>query len=408
MKKNGFTLVELLAVIIILGLLALLIVPKVNSIVKESKVKSYEVSINNLVKSLNSIAIDKKTNLISFNGCIIDFDNDNNTCTDLEYSGELPDSGSISVDSGGIVSGRVGYENDMFEIRNSNVKLMTNGTEFVFGFTGSEQEFTILTSGYYKLETWGAQGGNASRLSTWTKIDNLKDIYDGGYGGYSTGSIFLEKGTILYVYVGGIGENGNTFSINLARKGGYNGGGNGFQKNNGVYCAGGGGASHIALKNGLLSELLNDIDDILIVSGGGAGAYSYGSGSWDGNSGGGYIGGYDVITYAGKQSGSSLFGHGGLEQIYEVYNSNLSGGGGGFYGGQARWNGNAGGGSGYIGNQRLKNKVMYCYQCDEANGENDDDIRTIATENVSETPISNYAKIGNGYARITYLGESLD
>lgn len=121
MKKNGFTLVELLAVIIILGLLALLIVPKVNSIVKKSKVKSYEVSINNLVKSLNSIAIDKKANLISFNGCIIDFDNDNNTCTDLEYSGELPDSGSISVDSDGVVNGSVEYGDNGFNVINNKV-----------------------------------------------------------------------------------------------------------------------------------------------------------------------------------------------------------------------------------------------------------------------------------------------
>jgi len=131
MKKNGFTLVELLAVIIILGLLALLIVPKVNSIVKESKVKSYEVSINNLVKSLNSIAIDKKANLISFNGCIIDFDNDNNTCTDLDYSGELPDSGSISVDGDGVVNGSVGFGNDRFFVDKNNVQIELLPAEYV-------------------------------------------------------------------------------------------------------------------------------------------------------------------------------------------------------------------------------------------------------------------------------------
>ncbi len=123
MKKNGFTLVELLAVIVILGLLVLLIVPKVIGIFNSSKVKSYEVSINNLVKSLNSIAVDKKANLISFNGCIIDFDNDSNTCTDLEYTGELPDSGSISVDSDGVVNGSVGFGDDRFLVYRNNVQI---------------------------------------------------------------------------------------------------------------------------------------------------------------------------------------------------------------------------------------------------------------------------------------------
>ena len=131
MKRKGFTLVELLAVIIILGLLALLIVPKVNSIVKESKVKSYEVSINNLVKSLNSIAIDKKANLIPFDGCSIDFDNDNNTCTDSDYSGELPDSGSISVDGDGVVNGSVGFGNDRFFVDKNNVQIELLPAEYV-------------------------------------------------------------------------------------------------------------------------------------------------------------------------------------------------------------------------------------------------------------------------------------
>ena len=57
----------------------------------------------------------------------------------------------------------------------------------------------------------------------------------------------------------------------------------------------------------------------------------------------------------------------------------------------------AGGGSGYIGNSLLSNKVMYCYKCTASSSEN---TKTISTDNVSSTPISNYAKKGNGYAKI--------
>jgi len=44
---------------------------------------------------------------------------------------------------------------------------------------------------------------------------------------------------------------------------------------------------------------------------------------------------------------------------------------------------------------------MYCYNCEEST---DESTKTVSTTNVSETPISNYAKKGNGYAKITYIG----
>lgn len=121
MNKKGFTLVEVLAVIVILGLMSVIIVPKVINTVNDSEKKSYEASVNNLVNSLNSISIDKKANLISFEGCSIDFDNDVNTCTDLDYSGELPDSGSITVDRDGNVNGSVGYGDNRFNVINNKV-----------------------------------------------------------------------------------------------------------------------------------------------------------------------------------------------------------------------------------------------------------------------------------------------
>jgi len=43
---------------------------------------------------------------------------------------------------------------------------------------------------------------------------------------------------------------------------------------------------------------------------------------------------------------------------------------------------------------------MYCYNCEESSEES---TKTISTTNVSEEAISNYAKIGNGYARITLI-----
>ena len=82
-----------------------------------------------------------------------------------------------------------------------------------------------------------------------------------------------------------------------------------------------------------------------------------------------------------------------------------TGGGSGFYGGGGTYNvgsssESGGGGSGYIGNHLLTNKAMYCYNCEESNEES---TKTISTTCSEETPTSNCAKKGNGYARITLV-----
>ena len=68
-----------------------------------------------------------------------------------------------------------------------------------FDYTGGIQSFTAACTGTYKLEVWGAQGGeNANKFA-------------GAAGAYSSGEITLMKGQKFYIYVGG--------------QSGYNGGG---------------------------------------------------------------------------------------------------------------------------------------------------------------------------------------
>ncbi len=290
-----------------------------------------------------------------------------------------------------------------------------------FGFTETPQEFNVPFDGTYKLEVWGAQGG----------IDDVPEITEtGGFGGYSSGEITLKKGETLYVYVGGQGEGydgtGKTEGGQFKTyKGGYNGGGDGIG-NNGLYAFGGGGATHISTINSLLKDLENERDKILIVAGGGGGN----GGAFDnygnvylqngnlGGSGGGIQGNYGANplgnTYVGtggtqESPGDDIvfkndtalgsFGQGGN---YHSGGLGGAGGGGGLYGGggSTRGHGGGGGGSGYIGNWLLTNKAMYCYQCTESTEE---DTRTYTTDNVSEDPVSQYAKKGDGYARITLI-----
>ena len=101
------------------------------------------------------------------------------------------------------------------------------------------------------------------------------------------------------------------------------------------------------------------------------------------------------------------------EVIIGTATENVSGGGGGLFGGASNSNfsGGGGGGSGYIGNSLLTNKKMVMYVVNRTEDtknyvSNDTNTKTETTQNVSSTPTSNYAKSGNGYARITILSIS--
>ena len=301
----------------------------------------------------------------------------------------------------------------------SKVVVVATPTKTVdFDYTGTEQTFVAPVSGTYRLETWGAQGGSHT-------VEK-----HGGYGGYSIGTINLKINDNIFINVGGQGVINNSDAGKIT-SGGYNGGGATFTDETIFlgYGASGGGATHISNKSGLLSSLENYKNNIIIVSGGGGGSNVDTSSHLStgiGGSAGGYVGEKgtspvennvlltDVFANGGTQfaggqgaiftqnvnnGASGAFGIGGKS------GPNSGGGGSGYYGGgggtRANDDSSGAGGSGYIGNSLLTNKAMYCYNCEESSEES---TKTISTTCAEETPTSNCAKKGNGYARITYIG----
>ena len=100
----------------------------------------------------------------------------------------------------------------------------------------------------YLFEVWGAKGGSGI---------NSEDGNYGGKGGYSYGLYTTNAPINLYVVVGQTGTASFSFT------GGYNGGGSSLT--NVEKSAGGGGATHIALKSGVLSSLINTPRDFKIT-----------------------------------------------------------------------------------------------------------------------------------------------
>ena len=219
-----------------------------------------------------------------------------------------------------------------------------------YSYTGTVQEFKVPTNGNYKIEVWGASGGDAY---------NNKYLHansHGGRGGYSAGTVNLKENTTFYVVVGGRGKYGSRYVA-----GGFNGGGTGGAGSSGS----GGGATDVRLKSGVLET--ESLNSRIIVAGGGGGSDDA-SGCYEncslGNDGSGGAGGgittegvyidgilhtryaagqlpFTTTNFTGTLASSSKLGIGenGIA-------TDTGGAGGGYYGGVASKNSNGGGGGG--------------------------------------------------------------
>ena len=200
--------------------------------------------------------------------------------------------------------------NKMYGVGSANY----NGSVMNFDYTGSVQTAT-LTPGRYKLECWGAQGGNSNQSNG--------TYGNGGKGGYSTGILNVSTNTTIYITVGGQGQNG---VLNTRTAGGFNGGGDGYGTNNSGVGGGGGGASDISLTSPVFSHssyFINNIRDtnsllsrIIVAGGGGSAGYDVSNNAANGGAGGGTTGqdGLSNRVYHGTGGKQTTFGTGGSSE----------------------------------------------------------------------------------------------
>ena len=232
------------------------------------------------------------------------------------------------------------YANGILTVNNvvSDLIISTYPYTYRVNYTGQSHQYIVPVTGTYKIELWGASGGD----------DMLQGIvYENtsGLGGYTSGTITLEKNTNLYIYVGGRGGQpvlrGNT-------PGGYNGGGSASHDADDESSGGGGGATDIRLIAGEWNNELS-LKSRIMVAGGGASDRV-----WRPNNGesqlakyvspycsGGGLKGYTIVSTSspGTQTTGYAFGIGesGLTASSDTSDggsdSGLPGAGGGYYGG---------------------------------------------------------------------------
>ena len=217
------------------------------------------------------------------------------------------------------------------------------GTVWEFDYIGKEQNFVVPIKGIYKIELWGASGGN----STW----------NGGLGAYTSGNINFKKNDKVFIYIGGVGQ----LSTNISGdKTGYNGGGVSYYSP-GYQGAGasGGGSTDVRLVNGNWEDFESLKSRIMVAAGGGGGAFSSDKNinAFGGAAGGliAYSGSRDTrINYGSVATGGTQITGGVKSGCGTNYCNNNTNGSFGMGGNaapipQSNWWPGGGGGSGYYG-----------------------------------------------------------
>ena len=207
MKKKGFTLIELLAVLVVLALLALITIPLVIGIIKNARVKSYERSIVNYGRTVET----------AVGVYLLDYDitlpsNISLKNLNIHTSGEeviyddtvsIKDDGKISL-TNCYVSGtdeKYNYENRRLEKVNTNTTstykeysvgdtFTLNGDSYhIIENSGASQDYVVafkdtpLTTS--ELNTHGA--GHLNMYNTDSESDYYQQAYDtNGIGGMSS------------------------------------------------------------------------------------------------------------------------------------------------------------------------------------------------------------------------------
>ena len=230
----------------------------------------------------------------------------------------------------------------------------TKNNVWAYEYVGDYQTFIAPKTGSYKIELWGASGGALS-------IDDI------GKGAYTSGKVNLDKGDILYLYIGGAGKYASTINPSQSYSFyNYFNSGSSASTQFGIsdrYWGVGGGATDVRLVSGNWNDFSSLKSRIMVAGAGGGGYESYESQNTPnpvfkryGGAGGGLIGyqGFQMNYQYGHAGTGGTQTVGGYSECLESENCLAtvgmnSVGSFGVAGSRDNFNGCTGGGSGYFG-----------------------------------------------------------
>ena len=188
-KRNAFTLIELLAVIVVLAIIALIATPIVMNTIKKSKKGAAERSADSFVKQVETTVATERLNGNIIEDGEYEITSDGNLCKDksascsdeskikVEMNGTKPTSGKVKITNGQIQSETmmimgnyyVIYKNGKYIV--SEIKKYQNGEEVYFNVTTGEK---CSSSDY--TETQSNTGTKSGCMKFYAFNDDGEDI----------------------------------------------------------------------------------------------------------------------------------------------------------------------------------------------------------------------------------------
>ena len=157
-KKNAFTLIELLAVIVVLAIIALIVTPIVTKTIKNAKKGSAEIATQNYIRAVELTISNSELNKKYIPDGTYDIDSDGNLTgtglpdgkLEIDASGDKPTSGTIVIKSGQVTTDSkmtigdydVAYNptSKSYEAtEKGNTNMYTNGEVVYFNITTGEK-----------------------------------------------------------------------------------------------------------------------------------------------------------------------------------------------------------------------------------------------------------------------------
>lgn len=160
MKKNGFTLVELLAVIVILGVLSMIVFPATTKIIKKAREDSYNVQVSDIITASKKWIMENSESIDNY-----ETNNINLTLTTLKQEGYLKNTFVKNSKSKKYMAGCVviKYENNAFKYeyknKDTNYSKLTN--ENIISIENEEMTGCNERKGF--IYTYSKDGNNYSK-----------------------------------------------------------------------------------------------------------------------------------------------------------------------------------------------------------------------------------------------------
>ena len=199
-KNKGFTLVELLAVIVILALIALIATPIILNVINDAKKQAAKDSAYGYMDAVEKYIVSSELEDESIQDGRYSVEELNKK---ISVKGSTPDNGNIEIKNSSVKSYDIGI--DGYVVRNGKVEKVSTTKSFKNG-----------TAVYYNPETGNKCSKEAAKSTTGTKSGCMKWYVFNDKEGNATVNVILDHNTTANVAWNSTGNNSEMKEVKIA------------------------------------------------------------------------------------------------------------------------------------------------------------------------------------------------